>query len=177
MAVFQALKDLFVPVGFRVSEAVVPAAPTTYSIRPLTDKNLRELIRLNLRCFENGENYTKHTFSYLLNDPRTLAYRAVTAKDNMAGYIFALTNSDGVVHITTVGVAPEHRRRGVGEMLLDHTEEMLCQKGLTTIILEVRISNVAAQCLYRKAGYTSVQRLKKYYSNGEDGLLMTKSLI
>ena len=43
-------------------------------------------------------------------------------------------------------------------------------------MLEVRVSNMAAQKLYNSAGYSVVQRLTSYYSNGEDGYLMVKAL-
>ncbi len=176
MAVFQSIREFFVPAVSRPPEIILPAPATTYTIHTLTERSLRELLRLNSRCFRNGENYTKHTFSYLLNEPRSLAYKAVTAGGEMSGYIFALGGTDGIVHITTVGVAPEHRRRGVAEMLLVHLEERLTKKGHSTVVLEVRVSNLAAQSLYRKAGYSCVQRLERYYSDGEDGFLMTKSL-
>ncbi|MEJ7699673.1 MAG: hypothetical protein WKF71_08535 [Pyrinomonadaceae bacterium] len=39
---------------------------TVYEIRPLTELHLKEVLTLNLRCFKEGENYTKYTFSYLL---------------------------------------------------------------------------------------------------------------
>jgi ribosomal-protein-alanine N-acetyltransferase len=42
--------------------------------------------------------------------------------------------------------------------------------------LEVRVSNVSAQGLYEQLGYVVVQRMGKYYSNGDDGYLMVKSL-
>ncbi|MEJ7699096.1 MAG: hypothetical protein WKF71_05540 [Pyrinomonadaceae bacterium] len=40
--------------------------PTVYEIYPLTELHLKEVLTLNLRCFKQGENYTKYTFSYLL---------------------------------------------------------------------------------------------------------------
>ncbi len=177
MAVFQSIMELFAPTGTRPATKVVPAPPTTYSVRPLTSDSLRELLRLNLRCFTNGENYTKHTFNYLLNDPQTISYKIVTDSGKMSGYIFAIGNAEGVAHITTFGVAPEHRRRGLAAMLLGHLENRLRDKGYSTVVLEVRVSNLAAQSLYRKAGYTCVQRLARYYSNGEDGFMMTRSLV
>jgi ribosomal-protein-alanine N-acetyltransferase len=45
-----------------------------------------------------------------------------------------------------------------------------------TVRLEVRVGNEAAQCLYEQLGYQIVQRMEKYYSNGDDGYLMVKSL-
>jgi ribosomal-protein-alanine N-acetyltransferase len=45
-----------------------------------------------------------------------------------------------------------------------------------TVRLEVRVGNLAAQRLYEQLGYAVVQRMERYYSNGDDGYLMVKSL-
>ena len=176
MAVLQTIRNFFVPVDLGEPEAVVPAPATSYSIHPLTDKNLNEVLRLNVRCFRNGENYTKHTFNYLLGESRNLSYRIVTASGEMVGFVFVLVNEDGSAHLTTIGVAPEHRRRNLAKRLLHHVEDALRLRGVLTIVLEVRVSNTSAQALYNDAGYSSVQRLAKYYNNGEDCYLMVKSL-
>lgn len=176
MAVLQTIRNFFVPVPVGEPEIVRPAAATTYSIHPLTEKHLNEVLRLNVRCFRNGENYTKHTFSYLLNEPRNLSYRVVTAAGEMVGFVFVLVNEDGSGHLTTIGVAPEHRRRDLAKRMLMHVEEALRARNVLTIVLEVRVSNTTAQKLYRTAGYSVVQRLAKYYNNGEDCFLMIKSL-
>jgi len=177
MAVLQTIRKFFIPLDAAEPEVVIPAPPTKYSIHPLTDKNLNEVLRLNVRCFRNGENYTKHTFNYLLGESRNLSYRIVTTSGEMAGFVFVLVNIDGSAHLTTIGVAPEHRRRGLAKELLTHTEDALRQRGVRTIVLEVRVSNTTAQGLYREAGYSVVQRLAKYYNNGEDCFLMLKSLV
>jgi len=175
MAVLQIIRNLFVSTEIAEPEAIVPAAPTTYEIHPLTEKHLKEVMRLNLRCFKKGENYTKHTFSYLLNEPTTLSYRVSTAAEEIVGFIFVMTNQ-GTGHITTIGVAPEHRRRSLAQKMLGHAEEALRKREIGTVSLEVRVSNIAAQSLYRVRGYTIVQRLNNYYNNGEDAFLMVKSL-
>ena len=177
MAVFQTLRNyFFVPLTDEEPETIVPAPATVYAIRPLTEKQMSEVLKLNLRCFKAGENYTKFTFSYLLNEPRTLSYRAVTPTEQMVAFIFVMADDDGTGHITTVGVAPEHRRRGLAVQLLHRAESAMRERGITTVMLEVRVSNTSAQDLYRANGYVVVQRLKSYYNNGEDGFLMVKSL-
>ncbi len=176
MAVLQTIRNFFVPVDTGEPEMVVPAAATRYEIHPLTDKNLSEVLRLNVRCFRNGENYTKHTFNYLLSEPRNLSYRVTTAGGEMVGFVFVLVNEDGSAHLTTIGVAPEHRRRQIAKRLLSHVEKALRMRKVLTIVLVVRVSNTSAQNLYRAAGYMVVQRLAKYYNNGEDCYLMMKSL-
>lgn len=176
MAVFESIRKFFVPAIISEPETIVPAPQTVYEIRPLTDKHLKEVLKLNLRCFKSGENYTKFTFSYLLNEANTLSYRVVTPTDQMVAFIFVMTNTDGTGHITTIGVAPEHRRRGLAHKLLVHTEESLRKRDVNTVMLEVRVSNLPAQNLYREFGYAIVQRLANYYNNGEDGFLMVKSI-
>lgn len=175
MAVFQKILDFFTPLQ-PLPEVIVAAPATNYEIHSLTDKNLKEVLYLNQRCFKKGENYTKHTFSFLLSEPNTLSYRIVTPTDELIAFIFVMVGEDGTGHITTVGVAPEHRRRGLAKKLLVHVEEALKKRGINTIFLEVRVDNLPAQMLYRNFGYSIMQRLSKYYNNGEDGFLMVKSL-
>ena len=177
MAVLQRIREFFVPPLVFEPEIVIPAPPTTYAIRPLTDKHLKEVLNLNLRCFKAGENYTKYTFSYLLNEPNSLSYRIVTPNQSIIGFIFVMVNTnEGTGHITTIGIAPEHRRRGLAIRLLQHAEDALKKRDIGILMLEVRVSNTAAQSLYHSYGYAVVQRLIKYYTNGEDGFLMVKSL-
>jgi len=177
MAVLETIKSLFVPSVVADTHEIVPAPATKYSIKPLTSAHLKEILRLNLRCFTAGDSYNKHTLTYLLNEPKTLSYRAVTAQGEMAAFAFVMINANGAAHLTTIGVAPEHRRRRIAERLLTHIETMLCQKEVGTIMLEVRVGNYAAQQLYRRAGYHVVQRIASYYNNGEDCYLMMKSLL
>lgn len=177
MAFLDTIRSLFGPPVVLRQKAVAPAAPTTYTIKPLTERHSKEVLKLNLRCFKNGENYTKYTFAYLFNEPNSLSYQIVTAKGEMAGFVFVLLNPDGVAHLTTIGVAPEHRRRGLGLRLLRHLEEVLRIKGASTIVLEVRVANVGAKALYEDAAYTIVNRIAAYYSDGEDCFMMVKSLV
>jgi len=176
MAVFQSIRNFFVPAVVFEPEIIVPAPPTVYEIRPLNDKQLKEVLKLNLRCFKAGENYTKYTFSYLLSEPNCLSYRIITPLQQMVGFIFIMTHESGTGHITTIGVAPEHRRRGLAHKLLQHAETALRNRNINTVMLEVRTGNIAAQNLYQEFDYMTVQRLNKYYNNGEDGFLMMKSL-
>ena len=176
MAVLQTIRNLFVPELEKEPEIIIPAPFCVYEIRPLTDRHQKEVMRLNLRCFKNGENYTRHTFAYLLGDPKTLSYRIVTPNDEMVGFIFVMIAENGSAHLTTIGVTPEHRRRGLAEKLLAHAEEALRRRNINTIMLEVRVSNTSAQNLYKTNGYSIVQRVVKYYNNGEDCFLMVKPL-
>jgi [ribosomal protein S18]-alanine N-acetyltransferase len=177
MAVLQTIKSLFIPARPAEPERIVPAPPTEYAIKPLTTTQIKELLQLNLRCFTEGDSYNKHTLNYLLNEPTTVSYCAVTPSDELVAFVFAMINKNGAAHLTTIGVAPEHRRRGLAQRVLKHLERKLKAKDIGTIMLEVRVGNLPAQNLYRQLGYTVVQRINNYYSNGEDCYLMMKSLV
>ena len=148
-----------------------------YDVRPLTAAQLDECWRLDQRCFVDGEAYSRETFEYLLTSPESVSYRAVTPDGTMVGFIVGILEPDRTGHITTLGVAPEHRRRGVAQRMLLKVEEGFRRRGVRITRLEVRSVNTGAQDLYQKLGFAVTQRLPRYYSNGGDGLLMIKSLI
>ncbi|HEX8117924.1 MAG TPA: N-acetyltransferase [Pyrinomonadaceae bacterium] len=158
--------------------AVKPSgAQSRYDVRPLTVAQLDECWRLDLRCFVDGEAYSRETFEYLLTSPDSVSYRAVTPEGTMVGFIVGIVEPDATGHITTLGVAPEHRRRGVAQRMLHKVEEGFRRRGVRITRLEVRSVNTGAQDLYAKLGFSVTQRLPRYYSNGGDGLLMIKSLV
>ena len=70
--------------------------------------------------------------------------------------------------ITNVAVRHDLRGHGYGEELLRKVMETAWDKGCTDIFLEVRFSNLAAQGLYRKVGYSVLSVRKKYYSEPEE---------
>jgi ribosomal-protein-alanine acetyltransferase len=157
-------------------KVATPSWGTKYDVRPLTISQLDECWRLDQRCFIDGEAYSRETFDYLLTAPESVSYRAVTSGGIMVGFVIGLVEPDHTGHVTTVGVAPEHRRRKLAKRLMAQVEDGFKKRNVRLVRLEVRALNTAAQKLYESLGYSITQRLPKYYSNGGDGLLMLKSL-
>ena len=76
-------------------------------------------------------------------------------------------------HITTIGVDPSQRGRGLGELLLVSLVDQALARKASWLTLEVRVTNEAAQSLYRKYGFTVQGVRKRYYSdNNEDAYIM-----
>ena len=87
-----------------------------------------------------------------------------------AGLMYVLDEG----YISNVAVSPDRRREGIADMLLTELYERAKAKKLSFLTLEVRESNIPAQSLYKKPGYTEVGRRKAYYSRPkEDAVLMT----
>src|SRR5437868_12982209 len=136
-----------------------PSWGTSYDIRPLTVSQLDECWRLDQRCFIDGEAYSRETFEYLLTAPESVSYRAVTPSGHMVGFIVGLVEPDHTGHITTVGVAPEHRRRGIAQRMMHKVEDGFRRRNVRMVRLEVRSVNTGAQHLYNVLGYSVTQRL------------------
>jgi ribosomal-protein-alanine N-acetyltransferase len=77
-------------------------------------------------------------------------------------------------HIATLAVLPEYRGRFIGQRLLARALLEASKAGATQALLEVRVTNQAAQKLYRKFGFEVVGIRPGYYQDTqEDALLMT----
>jgi ribosomal-protein-alanine N-acetyltransferase len=77
-------------------------------------------------------------------------------------------------HVSIIAVAPEHRRRGLGELLFLTLLHHAIEQGAVLATLEVRPSNEGAQALYRKYQFEIVGHRKRYYQdNHEDAHIMT----
>jgi len=49
----------------------------------------------------------------------------------MSAFAIGVIEQDGVGHITTLGVAPEYRRRGLARLILQETERTFFARGVT----------------------------------------------
>ncbi len=79
-------------------------------------------------------------------------------------------------HISTIASDINWRGHGIGELMLLAMIERSIELGAHEVTLEVRVSNVVAQNLYRKYGFEVVGRRPGYYrDNNEDADLMTVS--
>lgn len=77
-------------------------------------------------------------------------------------------------HVTSIAVREAYRRRGIGELLLISGINLAMELKARTVTLEVRYSNVAAQNLYARYGFTQVGVRRGYYmDNREDAVIMS----
>lgn len=114
-----------------------------------------------------------YAFEQELTANRLAHYVVARTDDRVVGFAGIWLMVDEA-HVTTFGVHPDHRRRGVGRRLLLRLAEIAIELGSVRLTLEVRVSNAPAQALYRSFGFEVAGRRIAYYSDdGEDALVMT----
>ncbi len=135
-------------------------------------RDLTALRRLEHVCFEK-DAWPLLDLIAVLSWPDVTKLKAVEDGE-MVGFVAGDPRpSEGASWIATIGVDPRYQRRGIGRALLRAAEE---RSKLPRMKLTVRMSNQAAISLYEKEGYRSVDIWKRYYNDGEDGLVMEKVL-
>lgn len=108
----------------------------------------------------------------VLTFPGVVRLKATTA-GKIVGFIAAdIRRFEDVAWIATLGVLPDYRRQGIGMSLLQTCEDRL---RVPRIRLSVRTSNQPAIELYTRFGYVHHGVWRRYYSDGEDALVLQKT--
>jgi ribosomal-protein-alanine N-acetyltransferase len=113
-----------------------------------------------------------NAFRHELTQNRNARYVVARFEGRIVGYAGLWLMVDEA-HITTFAVHPDHRRRKIGERMLQRVFDIAEDIGAEWLTLEVRVSNLAAQKLYEKYGFRRAGIRRRYYSdNNEDALIM-----
>ena len=112
----------------------------------------------------------------LIHSP-TAAVWVADRDSALLGNLILLMRRRGLsARIYSLFVAPEARRSGIAEQLLQHAEAYARAAGRKRMVLEVRADAAPAQRLYAAAGYRTLRALNAYYDDGADGLRLEKPL-
>lgn len=84
-----------------------------------------------------------------------------------AGFVLS-RNAPGEEELLLIAVSPDHRRKGLGKILIEELAKAARSRGAERIFLEMR-SNNPAERLYRLVGFEPIGKRKNYYlkSDGE----------
>lgn len=103
-----------------------------------------------------------------------MCFSAIDDDGNIAAYVIARLIAPEA-EIYRVAVRMDKRRRGIGYRLLDYAIKTERGRGLESVFLEVRESNVPARNLYRSHGFCEIGERKNYYHNPtENAVIMFK---
>lgn len=135
-------------------------------------EDISEIAALERACF--SDPWSKEMLFGFFSSP---CFFGTTLRENgkIVGYACGSALFE-TAELAIVAVEAKSRRRGAGLGLLREMERRAKDAGAQEMLLEVRPSNEPARNLYRKNGYAEIAARKKYYSDGEDALVMRKEL-
>ena len=140
------------------------------TIERMNESHVAAVAALEKLCF--ADPWSLSSIASELKNPLALWLVAVEA-DALCGYIGSQSVM-GESDMMNVAVHPAHRRKGVGEKLVQALCEALSKEN-TSLTLEVRASNAPAIALYEKLSFSQVGLRKNYYRNPkEDALILRK---
>ena len=137
----------------------------------MSQEHVRQVAELEALCFSCP--WSENAITGELRNPLSMWVVAIEGK-HLAGYVGSQSVM-GEADMMNIAVAPEYRRQGIGESLVNALILQLKNKEVHSLTLEVRASNHAAIALYQKLGFTQVGRRPNYYkSPKEDALILRK---
>ena len=146
---------------------------TAFTIRPATAAACETLAAIDQTG--NPSPWSAAQFASALADKHTSLYLAESAAEILGFIVWQQLFEEAELHL--IATAPAARRQGIAAALmalwLQHSE----QNGVQRLMLEVRVTNEAAQALYHRYSFAESGRRPGYYRTAdgrEDAVIMEK---
>ena len=172
-----------------------------YQLREYKKSDFDELWKIDQQCFDREIAFSRpelasyierrHSFTYVAEvvpDPDDRAGQpaptgSIEGKQGtpkprrpIAGFITVEMTKQAYGHVITIDVLAEHRRHGLGTVLLQAAENRVRKINGFMLVLEVAVNNDPARAFYERHGFKVIKPLPRYYAHKIDGLFLTKRL-
>jgi len=149
----------------------------TIEIKPLIPSQVSEILALDQLCL--GGLWTAEAYLREIDSPNSTLIILQLRDDQFEsdevqiigmGCLWSIIEE---AHITLLGIHPDYRRQGLGQLLLFTLLEDAIARQLKWATLEVNENNIAAIELYQKLGFQVAGKRKGYYQPaGDDALVL-----
>ena len=142
------------------------------TFEPMCLSDLQQVLEIENECFEDPWSASYFTLS--LKRPRSYDFFYVArCEDTIMGYIVFVVLSEEA-QILNIAVPAAYQGQGIGKYLLASALEIIAASGGREVFLEVAVSNLPAQYLYRQFGFRICGIRKNYYGRHKDAYLFRK---
>lgn len=118
----------------------------------------------------NPSPWSVESFRSEIINPQSVFLVAISGSETVGfGGIWLVVDE---AHVTTLAVHPDHRRSGIGRLLMNELLDRAKQSGMKCSTLEVRSENEPAIELYESLGYRRTATRRRYYPNNDDATVM-----
>jgi ribosomal-protein-alanine N-acetyltransferase len=137
---------------------------------PLRRRHLRSVLRIEAQVYPRP--WSLPLFMSELNLRNSRHYVAARIGGAVVGYGGLMFSADEA-HVTTIAVDPAWHRHQIGTRLMLNLARASLARESRHLTLEVRVSNLGAQAMYRRFGFETAGVRKNYYAEtNEDALIM-----
>lgn len=145
-----------------------------FYIRDMVEEDIDQVMEIEKLVYSSP--WSRNAYESELRQNKLAKYYVALYKEKVIGVV-GLWFIVGETHITTIAVDPAYQGQGVGSYLMKMAILEAKLMGCGAMTLEVRVSNIVAQNLYKKYGFKEYGIRPKYYGdNGEDALIMWKEI-
>jgi [ribosomal protein S18]-alanine N-acetyltransferase len=146
----------------------------SFVFRYMKEEDIDQILEVEYASFTTP--WSREAFYNEIYNNKFAVYLVLEEDQKIVGYCGAWIVIDEA-HVTNIAVLPAYRGKKLGEALLRKMISVAEEMGARSMTLEVRVTNHAAQSLYRKLGFQDGGIRKNYYSdNQEDALVMWVNL-
>jgi len=154
----------------------VTEGKATVVFRLMTVADVEQVYDIDTKSFSlpwSSRSFRYEVTENLASRPWVAEWREASGQSWIVGMLVIWLVVDEA-HVGTLATHPQYRRRGIAQRLLAHALLDSYGRGVRTVFLEVRRSNLNAQALYRKFGFVEDGVRPHYYvDNNEDALLLS----
>jgi [ribosomal protein S18]-alanine N-acetyltransferase len=146
------------------------AAELAVHLDPMRRRHLRAVLRIEAQVYPRP--WSMGLFMSELALRSTRSYTVARVGGMVVGYSgLMMAGEEG--HITNIAVDPAWHRRHIGTRLMMDMALVARRRGVRHLTLEVRVSNQAAQVMYRRFGFVPEGIRRNYYTEtNEDAIVM-----
>jgi ribosomal-protein-alanine N-acetyltransferase len=142
----------------------------TISVRPGLPSDLDSVVAIQGASAETSP-WTPESLGRILAGSADFGLLVAASESGVLAFVLWRALPPGETEILSLAVEPSSRRKGLAETLL----RALAENRPGDCFLEVRVSNLAAQQLYRKLGFVGCGLRRAYYHRPvEDALIMRR---
>ena len=129
------------------------------SVRFATEKDIEEVLEIERLSFSQPWDY--HSLKIALDD-----IFLVFDEQDLLGFLIAVCCHRNIrATVMKMAVHPEHRRKGIATALLNQVLEILKEKEIIDVCLNVEIIRKPAVILYQKFGFQITQTIHMDYED------------
>lgn len=142
------------------------------TVRNMNKYDIDDVMKIEKLCF--SVPWSKESFLIEITKNKCAYYIVAELDGKVVGYggFWAIIDEG---HITNIAVHPDYREMGIGSSIIEGLISKAKEKAITSMTLEVRMTNYIAQSLYEKFGFVPMGKRKNYYlDNNEDAIIMWK---